>query len=328
MFWNRGLRRSGASAGVAGRVSWPRLHLTRSIRPGHGRAGVHRTGPAAATGVEEREPRCRAARPDREGPTARQAGPGGAPLSRSPPNTATTHTPCNRQRYCKCQQPSSSLPLPPCAPKACRPAGATERGTGPAARLPVPRGTRRPASRTGEPPSPRRRCRSQRPSTRPPPDSAAARAAAPCRRRSPPHTPEALRTGGAIVRGNQISRPLARSVRNQPPGMQGRETAWLSPSPPSPVTMCTPATRQRCGKGRRPFLVAALPPHTPAARRPTTLQKRPPTLLVAADNPAPTPTCRPPLPPLRPRRSRTGAAALPRRPPLRPLRPRGRGRAG
>ncbi len=73
LFWNRALRHSGTTGNVAGRASRPRPHLTRSIHPGHSADEVRRAYPAAAPGVEEREPRGPANPPGPPG-TRRTAG--------------------------------------------------------------------------------------------------------------------------------------------------------------------------------------------------------------------------------------------------------------
>ncbi len=240
LFWNRALRRSGASGGVAGRVSRPHPHLTRSIQPGHRVAGVRCAGPAATLGAEDREPRGRAALPDCEGPGGRQVGPGNRPtcsvaahygdhphashptaLPKGPLTFVVAaingdHAHTRRPTALPVGPPTSlRLRLLPCAPADRRPAGAGERGTsraafpdceGPAARQAAP--GNRPACSVAAPRGDHVRAWwSTALRVGPSPFVVAA---------SPPHTPSARRSAGPGS-GGPAGPPLA-------PGYGGTDT--------------------------------------------------------------------------------------------------------
>ena len=253
VFWNRRHRRPGASAGVEERAPRPRVHVTRSVRPGHGPgkggAGPAGVGPGVGGGAP-RPPRL----------TTRNTL---APSRATPGANRAPHTVWGiwrgekdawmaiawRFHHAGRQTP---LLMSDVRPVARRPAGAHKRGTSPAAPPPGPRATGLTASRAGEPPGSGRRRQPRRPRTRPAADNAAGGAALLRRRRPPPCAPVARRPAGAHKRGTS---PAA-----HPPGPRGaRRPASSAREPPS------------SGRCRRP---RTRPPPDSAAARAADLRRR------------------------------------------------------
>ncbi len=100
----------------------------------------------------------------------------------------------------------------------------------------------------------------------------------------PGFTTPARRPPRAQKSANPGAAPPSRTARNPPPDKQGPGTAPLPPSPPDTATTHTPATRRRWGKGRRPFVVAALAALHPDGLPPGRGRERGTSCAVAADH--------------------------------------------